>query len=134
MKKEHKKIIDLLNNYLELYPDQRFGQALFNLGINEFQKTIDPRNPNYNLRDIHNDKDAEILMRIERQLEWFELQKKVSDGLSNVTGIQGMTVNERLFATGLLDSFDRYKRSNKEYARYILKALKVDPKSIDRIL
>ena len=90
MKREHKLIIERLNQYLENHPDQRFGQAIFNLGINEFQKTTDPRNPNYNLRDIYNDSDSEINKRIERQLEWFDLQKRVNDGLDKVVGIQGM--------------------------------------------
>lgn len=134
MKREHKLIIEKLNQYLENHPDQRFGQAIFNLGINEFQKSTDPRNPNYNLRDIYNDSDSEIIERIERQLEWFDLQKRVNDGLDKVVGIQGMTVNERLFATDLLDHFDKYKKSNKEYAEYILKALKVDSESIGKIL
>ena len=134
MKKEHQLIIEKLNQYLENHPDQRFGQAIFNLGINEFQKTTDPRNPNYNLRDIYNDSDLEIIERIERQLEWFDLQKRVNDGLDQVVGIQGMTVNERLFATDLLDHFDKYKKSNKEYAKYILKTLKVDSESIGKIL
>ncbi|WP_438966449.1 hypothetical protein [Flavobacterium sp.] len=134
MKKEHKTIIDLIHNYLENHPDQRFGQALFNLGINEFQKTTDPKNPNFDIRNIHNDKDEEILKRIEKQLEWFELQKKVNDGISNEIGLQGMTINERLFATGLLDSFDIYIKENKEYAQFILKSLKVDSESIEKIL
>jgi len=134
MKKEHKLIIEKVEQYLENHPDQRFGQAIFNLGINEFQKTTDPRNPNYNLRDIYNDSDSEINKRIERQLEWFDLQKKVNDGLEKVKGIQGMTVNERLLATDLLHHFDKYKKSNKEYAEYILKALKVDSESIGKIL
>tara|TARA_R110002096_G_C14442934_1_gene710859 strand:+ start:383 stop:613 length:231 start_codon:yes stop_codon:yes gene_type:complete len=76
MKKEHQEIIDLISTYLEYDNDLRFGQAIFNLGINEFQKTTDPKNPNYNLRDIHNDNDADILKRIKRQLKWFDLQKE----------------------------------------------------------
>lgn len=134
MKKEHKLIIEKLNQYLENHPDQRFGQAIFNLGINEFQKTTDPRNPNYNLRNIYNDSDLEINKRIERQLEWFDLQKRVNNGLEKVEGIQGMTVNERLFTTDLLNLFEKYKKSNREYAEYILKALKVDSESIGKIL
>lgn len=43
MKKEHQKILELIKSYLEKNPDQRFGQALFNLNINEFQKTVDPK-------------------------------------------------------------------------------------------
>ena len=134
MKKEHELIIEKINQFLENHPDQRFGQVLFNLGINEFQKTTDPKYPNYNLRDIYNDSDLEISMRIERKLEWLHLQKKVNDGISTVVGIQKMTVNERLYATDLLIYFDKYKNSNKEYAKYILKALKVDSNSIEIIL
>ncbi|CAA9199462.1 hypothetical protein FLACOL7796_02740 [Flavobacterium collinsii] len=33
MKKEHRIILDLLEEYLEKNPSQRFGQALFNLGV-----------------------------------------------------------------------------------------------------
>lgn len=75
MKKEHQIILDLLEMYLEKNPSQRFGQALFNLGVNEFQETTDQRNPNYNLRDIHNDNDLDIIERIKNQLIWFESQK-----------------------------------------------------------
>ncbi len=134
MKKEHKEIIDLISTYLEYDPELRFGQALFNLKINEFQKSTDPRNPNYNLRDIHNDNDADILKRIKSQLEWFDLQRRVIKGTSKVVGIEGMTVNERLFATDLMELFDKMKKTNKEYAQYILKSLKVDRESIEKIL
>ena len=75
MKKEHKLILDLLESYLEKNPSQRFGQALFNLGINEFQETTDPRNPNYNIRDIHGDSDLNIAERIKNRLAYFESQK-----------------------------------------------------------
>jgi hypothetical protein len=75
MKKEHRIILDLLEEYLEKNPSQRFGQALFNLGVNQFQETTDLRNPNYNLRDIHNDHDLDIIERIKNQLIWFESQR-----------------------------------------------------------
>jgi hypothetical protein len=76
MKKEHKKIIELIEKYLENQPDLRFGQALFNLKVNEFQETIDDRNPNFDLRDIYNDSDEEIIERIQKQLDWFDSQKR----------------------------------------------------------
>lgn len=75
MKKEHRIILDLLEEYLEKNPSLRFGQALFNLGVNQFQETTDLRNPNYNLRDIHNDHDLDIIERIKNQLIWFESQR-----------------------------------------------------------
>lgn len=75
MKKEHRIILDLLEEHLEKNPSQRFGQALFNLGVNQFQETTDLRNPNYNLRDIYNDADLDIIERIKNQLIWFESQR-----------------------------------------------------------
>lgn len=48
--------------------------------------------------------------------------------------VSGLTGNERLFITGLVDEFDNAKRDNKSKARKILKALDFDEKSIQRIL
>jgi dissimilatory sulfite reductase (desulfoviridin) alpha/beta subunit len=64
MKKEHQHILDLLAVYLEKYPDQRFGQVLFNLGINEFKEPVGEL---YQLRDNYNDSDQEIIRRMEKQ-------------------------------------------------------------------
>lgn len=72
MKQEHKLILKLLESFLDKNPSQRFGQALFNLNINEFQKTTDPRNPNYNIRDIHGDSDLLIIERIKNRLDLME--------------------------------------------------------------
>lgn len=76
MKKEHRIILDLLESYLEKNPSQRFGQALFNLNINEFNETTNPRNQNYTLRDIHGDSDLAILERIKNRLDLIGSQKK----------------------------------------------------------
>lgn len=76
MKKEHAIILELIRSYLEKNPSQRFGQAIFNLKINEFQESIDLHEPNYNLRDIYNDSDSDIASRIENQLIWFDSQKE----------------------------------------------------------
>ena len=59
-----------------------------------------------------------------------EINKKVNQ----VNGIGGMTVNERLFATDLMDLFDKAKKLDKELAKRILLALKIDKISIDKIL
>jgi hypothetical protein len=72
MKQEHKLILELLESYLEKNPSQRFGQALFNLNINEFNETIDSRTPNYTLRDIYNDNDSATLERIKNRLDLIE--------------------------------------------------------------
>lgn len=75
-KKEHQEILDLISQYLSNHYDQRFGQAIFNLGINEFVNKTQPEKEDYKVRDIHNDQDSVILKRIKSQLEWFEEQKK----------------------------------------------------------
>lgn len=64
MKPEHKAILSIIEQFLEKCPEQRFGQALFNLGINEFTDKKDPQAFHWNLRDIYNDKDGDILGRI----------------------------------------------------------------------
>ncbi len=53
---------------------------------------------------------------------------------SGIIGIEGMTVNERLYVSGLMDTFDQAKKNDKDLAKTILKALKVDLKSIEKIV
>lgn len=74
-KKEHQEILDMISAFLANHYDQRFGQALFNLGVNEFVDKSDPAIENYKIRDIHGDSDAKIIKRIKNQLEWIEKQK-----------------------------------------------------------
>lgn len=69
MTTEHRIILEKLKEYLEQNPSQRFGQAIFNLGINEFKQ-----NEEFQLRDICNDTDFEILKRIDKRLELFKKQ------------------------------------------------------------
>ncbi|MGE5106583.1 MAG: hypothetical protein ACM3H8_03505 [Sphingobacteriales bacterium] len=54
--------------------------------------------------------------------------------INKVEGIHGMTVNERLFTTGLMDEFDKSKHNDPQKARFILEHLQVDKSSIDKIL
>lgn len=68
---EHTIIIEKLKTYLQENPNQRFGQAIFNLGINEFKQ-----NEEFQLRDIYNDNDSEIIKRIEKRLELFNSRTK----------------------------------------------------------
>lgn len=70
MTNEHTIILEKLKVYLEQNPSQRFCQAIFNLGINEFKQ-----NEEFQLRDIYNDSDSEIIKRIEKRLDWFNSQK-----------------------------------------------------------
>ena len=63
MKQEHKKILTIIEQYLEKYPDLRFGQALYNLNINQFEEPFNTDGENQ-MRDIHEDSDIKILKRI----------------------------------------------------------------------
>lgn len=65
----------------------------------------------------HNKSDESILKRIE-----------------NTEGLGGMTVNERLYVTGLYDEFYNVIKTDKARARKILTWVKVDEPSIDNIL
>tara|TARA_X000000368_G_scaffold186188_1_gene146982 strand:- start:9554 stop:9985 length:432 start_codon:yes stop_codon:yes gene_type:complete len=58
---ESLEIIQKLTQYLEDHPGIRFGQALFNLDINEFNK-----DGSLIYRDIYNDSDEEILKRVNK--------------------------------------------------------------------
>ena len=58
---ESLEIIQKLTQYLEDHPGIRFGQALFNLDINEFNK-----DGSLIYRDIYNDSDEEILKRVSK--------------------------------------------------------------------
>lgn len=68
MKDTHAKIIQILSEFLEKNPEQRFGQALFNLNVNQFKyditKIINPTEVSYLMRDIYNDRDECILSRV----------------------------------------------------------------------
>lgn len=136
MTEEHRIILKAIEEALNRDPELRFGQALFNLSINEFVNPENPAEADYKMRDIHGDKDSDIIARIRRQQEWRELQQKIMSALEkpDLNGISGMTVNERLYALGLMDDFDKYKKSNKRFAQFILERLKVDNDSIEKIL
>jgi len=58
------EIIKLLLIYKNSNPNLRFGQILFNLGVNKFNNQIEPEKDNYLLKDIYNDTDSEILNRM----------------------------------------------------------------------
>ena len=63
----------LIKAYSEKNPNQRFGEILFNLAINQFKNSCNNENE---LRDIYNDSDEQILERINTRMKLFELQAK----------------------------------------------------------
>ncbi len=54
--------------------------------------------------------------------------------IQKIKGLSAMTVNERLFASGLIDEFDQIKEKNSHRARKVLRWLGVDEASIEIIL
>lgn len=63
MNEAKQKILNIIANYCNENPNQRFGQILFNLNINEFKKDSEE------IRDIHNDSDKKILERIQSRIK-----------------------------------------------------------------
>lgn len=61
-------------------------------------------------------------------------KEEIYEKASGIIGINGMTVNERLYESGLMKEFDRTKRHEKKLARTILQALRIDKISIDKML
>jgi hypothetical protein len=59
---------------------------------------------------------------------------QIYEKAKNVIGLEGMTGNERLWESGLMEEFDRAKKNDKQKAHTILKALKFDELSISRII
>jgi|GEM_PF-3097122 len=54
--------------------------------------------------------------------------------IQGIAGLQGMTVNERLWASGLMDEFDWAVKTDKSKAKKMLRWLKVDEASIEKIV
>ncbi|SMC60715.1 hypothetical protein [Pedobacter nyackensis] len=62
------------------------------------------------------------------------IDEQTSNRIQNINGLLGMTVNERLYASGLMDEFDTARLTNKSRAKQILRWLRVDEKSIEHII
>lgn len=60
--------------------------------------------------------------------------QEIENAVLNINGIGGMTVNERLYISGLIDEFDSALENDKNKAKFILELLKVDDLSIEKIL
>ena len=60
--------------------------------------------------------------------------EEIKEAANLVKGLGGMTVNERLYESGLWDEFELAIKKDKEKARKILEYLKVDNPSINKII
>src|ERR1035437_3352174 len=67
-----------------------------------------------------------IFKRIRESIAFSEINK--------IEGLGGMTVNERLHVSGLMDEFDKSKSNDKTRAKQILRLLRVHEPSIEQII
>ncbi len=51
-------------------------------------------------------------------------EEKIIDAINKVDGFGGMTVNERLYVTGLLKEFDKSLKSDREKAKKLFRITK----------
>ena len=61
-------------------------------------------------------------------------EQEIIKAIDKVDGLGGMTVNERLYACGLMDEFDKALNGDKTKAKKILELLGVDKPSIGKIV
>ena len=54
--------------------------------------------------------------------------------INKIEGLDGMTVNERLYVSGLSDEFESCLKNNKTRAKLILRWLRIDEESIKEIV
>lgn len=62
------------------------------------------------------------------------IEQEIIKAIDKVDRLGGMTVNERLYACGLMDEFDKALIGNKAKAKKILELLGVDKPSIGKIV
>ncbi|WP_299156371.1 hypothetical protein [uncultured Christiangramia sp.] len=62
------------------------------------------------------------------------IKKKIESLIQNQSDFLGTTVNERLYLSGLMNEFEIAKKQNKKLAKDILRWLKVDKLSIEKII
>ena len=94
----------------------------------EYETYYKERGEKHSLRTFTTEKEAceHIYKKLIDEQTLYRIQK--------IVGLSGMTVNERLWESGLMDEFDKAKKKDKTRAKEILKWLKVDEPSIQKIV
>lgn len=94
----------------------------------EYEVYYKERGEKHSIRTFTDEDEAcqYLLNKIQEELTIEKVQ--------SVVGLAGMTVNERLYATGFMDEFDKAKKKDKTRAAQILRLLRVDEPSIKKTL
>jgi len=94
----------------------------------EYETFYKERGEKHSIRTFTTEKEAceHIFKKLIDEQTLYKIQK--------IVGLSGMTVNERLWESGLMDEFDRAKKKDKTRAKEILRWLRVDEPSILKIV
>lgn len=94
----------------------------------EFETYYKERGEKHSIRTFATEKEAceYIYKKLIDEQTLYRIQK--------IVGLSGMTVNERLWESGLMDEFDRAKKKDKTRAKELLRWLRVDVHSIEKII
>lgn len=94
----------------------------------EYETYYKERGEKHSIRTFKTEKEAceHIYKKLIDEQTLYRIQK--------IVGLSGMTVNERLWESGLMDEFDRAKKKDKTRAKEILRWLRVDEPSIQKIV
>jgi hypothetical protein len=94
----------------------------------EYETYYKERGEKHSIRTFATEKEAceYIYKKLIDEQTLYRIQK--------IVGLSGMTVNERLWESGLMDEFDRAKKKDKTRAKEILRWLRVDEPSIEKIV
>jgi hypothetical protein len=94
----------------------------------EYETYFKERGEKHSIRTFYSEEDAcEYIYKKLTNEQTYNL-------IQNIEGLSGMTVNERLYVSGLMDEFDKVKTTNKNRAKEILRWLRVDEPSIELIV
>jgi len=94
----------------------------------EYETYYKERGEKHSVRTFATEKEAceYIYKKLIDEQAFYRIQK--------IVGLSGMTVNERLWESGLMEEFDRAKKKDKTRAKEILRWLRVDEPSIEKIV
>ncbi|MCH7415847.1 hypothetical protein MM213_20270 [Belliella sp. R4-6] len=94
----------------------------------EYETFYKERGEKHSIRTFTTEKEAceHIFKKLIDEQTLYRIQK--------IVGLSGMTVNERLWESGLMDEFDRARKKDKTRAKEILRWLRVDEPSILKIV